>query len=109
MAKPEKFIRSKCPNCKKNGIEFWKTGTRYNPKLTCKYCNKTYKVRWIVSFVFTVVWAVVMGTALRLVREYIFEIPVWLCFVIALITYSIFEYFAPLKEIDNINDINEIE
>ena len=42
-------------------------------------------------------------------REYIFEIPTWLCFVIALIPFFIFEYFAPLKEVDDTNDINETE
>lgn len=108
MALPEKFIRSKCPNCKKNGIEFWKTRTRYNPKLTCKYCKKTYKVSWTVTFVFILVWAVVMGGGLSLFREYIFEIPTWLCYVIALIPVFIFQYFAPLKEVDNTNDTDEI-
>lgn len=100
MALPEKFIRSKCPNCKKNGIEFWKTGTRYNPKLTCKYCGKTYKVSWTVSFVFILVWASSMGGLLSLFNNYVFKIPKWLCYVIALIPFLIFEYFAPLKEVD---------
>lgn len=109
MALPEKFIRSKCPNCKKNGIEFWKTRTRYNPKLTCKYCKKTYKVSWTISFVFTLVCAVVMGTVLRLVREHIFNIPTWLCYIIILIPFLIFEYFAPLKEVDNTRDTNTME
>ena len=105
----KKFIRSKCPNCQKHGIGFWKTRTRYNPKLTCKYCNKTYKVSWTVSFVFILGWAACMGTVILLVRDYIFEIPIWLCYTIALIPVLIFQYFAPLKEVDNTNYVNILD
>ena len=88
----EKLKFSKCPNCKKHGIPFWKTGWRHNPILVCKYCNEKYKVNIALSIATKVLVPCLLGLILK-------GIPMPIFVIICVIVILILEYFAPVEEL----------
>lgn len=96
--KINKITHSKCPYCKKYGLPFYKTSYKYNPVITCKFCNKKFKVSRILSMTVLILGGVAVGTIFRKIDENWFDMPTWLWCSIGGFLWLIFQYFAPLKE-----------
>ena len=94
----ENIKYSKCPNCKKHGISFYKTGHKYNPIICCKFCGKKFRVNRALSMTVIVLLAVLGGVAFREIKEIYPSIPTWTCYALYSFLWLAFEYFAPLEE-----------
>lgn len=93
-----KFIHSKCPNCESYGLPVLKMRTTYNPILECSHCKKKYKVNRFISLI-SLGAILVLGVVIYNFLNSIINIPVWVCYIVCVIGYIIFEYFAPLEEV----------
>ena len=97
----QKIKYSKCPSCKKYGIRaFFKSG-RYTYKLTCKYCKKKFKINIALNTLVTLTIAIVLASIFYYLKKNFVEIPLWVGGVFAAILLLIFDYFAPLEEMDD--------
>lgn len=93
----ERLKYSKCPNCKRRGLSgFRKTGYKYNPVLECEYCKKKFKVNRALSVTVDIGMAVIIGLIGQKTG-----MPLWICCIILLLLLAVFEYFAPLEEIED--------
>ena len=102
-----KIINSKCPYCKKRGIQFYKTSYKYNPILTCRFCGKKFKVNRVLSITAIILLAVLVGVVSRKVEEFYPNIPMWSPYCIMILLWLVFEYFAPLDECDDNDTIDK--
>ena len=93
----EKITHSKCPNCKKHGLPFYKTSYKYNPLITCKFCGKKFAVNRVLSMTFLIAMLVLLGFVFQKLQEW-FGVPNWICCVLGVGGWLLFQYFAPLKE-----------
>lgn len=93
-----KIIYSKCPHCKQHGISLFKTGYKYNPILTCKYCGKKFKVNRVLYLFVLLLWCIFLGISYRLKDQFWPNIPYWISWIYSVIPLLLFEYFAPLEE-----------
>ncbi len=110
MINKEKFFYGKCPNCHKHGIQrFFKIGKIQNFKLTCKYCNKCYKVNRFFSLT---MYFLVFITEVMLVKLYnhiynYAEFPTFFVIITVFIAITIINIFAPLEECDKSSDTED--
>ena len=96
----EKIKYSKCPACQKHGIRaFFKSG-KYTYKLTCKYCAKKFKINIALNTFINIFIATLVGLIAFVVNKYIILMPLWFWWGIAIILLLLFDYFAPLEEVE---------
>lgn len=96
----EKIKYSRCPACKQHGIKAFLKGGKYTYKLTCKYCQKKFKINMVLNTFVNIFVAILVGTLALTVNKYIIPIPLWVWGAIAVIILLGFDYFAPLEEIE---------
>lgn len=91
----EKLKYCKCPNCEKHGIPaFKKIGGSWTYEVSCKYCQKTYRVDWGAArvgnfMIMIILFIIIMVTGM----------PAWLSVVLIAAALGLFEYFAPMDEV----------
>ncbi len=96
----EKLKYSKCPNCKKHGIPGVLKAGRYPYTLTCKHCEKKYKMNSALVVIINIFAPITGGIICLLVDNHIVNIPLLLYMAVALILHALAMYFAPLEEVD---------
>ena len=94
----ENIKYSKCPNCDKHGLPICKIGYKFNPKITCRFCGKSFKVNRILSVTILILSAILLGVICRKINDYWFDMPSWIVDVLVIVYVLIFQYFAPLEE-----------
>lgn len=90
----ENIKYSKCPNCKKHGLPFYKTGYKYNPIVICKFCGKKLSVNRFLSMTALIVMIASLGVACQIIDD----IPSWMVYLLGIAFWLVFQYFAPLEE-----------
>ena len=93
----EKLRYSKCPACKKHGIPAFSKLGRWTYTVKCKYCHKKFKVNSVLAYIVKLGGAIGVGLFCRFVASF----PFWLACVIGILMLFLFEYFAPLEEVDD--------
>ena len=94
-----KLVYCKCPCCGRNGIKaFGKIGYRINPAVSCKYCEKRFRVNWALSFLGKILITIIFGLCGLLLKSVGF--PLWFWCVLVVVAYGLFEYFAPMETVD---------
>ena len=100
MQKHNKFFYSKCPNCKQHGIKaFNKMAGMHNPTLNCIYCGKKFRMNIALAIIIKISIPVFVGAFGFFINDTI-KIPLWIYCVITVILLFLFEYFAPIEEIN---------
>ena len=94
---------SKCPQCKKHGLKIYKTSYKYNPVIICNCCGKKFKVNRFLSLVVLLVDAVFVGVVYRYINYNIIHIPIEISYIVGIVIWFLFQYFAPLEEYDDSN------
>lgn len=99
--KLEKIKYNKCPACKKYGLSaFSKISHGHNPVVKCKHCGKQYSVNVALSIVLKISIAAFWGVMALIFEKYLTPLSIWFWGIIAIISYFVFEYFAPFEECD---------
>ena len=96
-----KFLYSKCPYCGKHGINvFQKSGKATTYKVQCIYCAKTFKAN-IFIYIALLLAVVLCFSGLTLLLKY-FNVPLngFANLLLVLLAYYSFNYFLPVKMID---------
>ena len=95
----EKLIYSKCPRCKKYGIEAMKgIGYRTNYDIQCRFCKRIYRVNMASSFLYIIVNLLALLVFLGVIHIFDLSIPTNVIVVLCLIVYCFFLRFLPLEE-----------
>ena len=95
----EKIKYSKCPNCKKyginanRGIHFHHTSVE-----TCKYCGKKFKVNSALAFLLKCFFALVCGFFFLIINTYIIQVPFWIIGILSVFVYLLVERICPMEE-----------
>ena len=93
-----KFKHSKCPNCGNYSLPISKIHKTHNPVFECPHCKKKYKVNRFISYIFSGVIFVLFFVVYNFFNS-IINISVWIYYILCVIGFIIFEYFAPLEEV----------
>lgn len=94
--KENKFLYSKCPNCKRHGITaFLKTY-----ELRCKYCGTLFRTYRSIRRILIVFVALIVGVLGYIIKNYVCDIPLAVFFVVAVIAVLVVGYFEPVYEIE---------
>lgn len=98
----EKLKYSRCPNCKRHGIpSFGKTGANRPYKVVCKYCGKAYRINVILDMMVKIAIPVSLAIIYWILKnKYMITIPFWILVVLIIIFRCLYEYFAPLEDIE---------
>lgn len=96
----EKIKYSKCPNCKKYGINA-NRGIRYHytDVETCKYCGKKFRVNSALAFILKCFVPLIYGGICLIINTYIFEVPFWVIGMIGIILFLFVERICPMEEV----------
>ena len=92
-----KVLYCKCPNCKRYGLKaFNKMARMHNTILTCEYCGKKSSMNMALAIIAKICIPTFVGIFALIFNN----IPIWIYCAIGIILFELFEYFAPLEEID---------
>lgn len=97
-----KFRYSKCPYCRRHGIvAFPKVSRRKAYNLTCIYCQKTFKAKYVLVFCAEVFSLVITGGFSYLIHHFEFNKLYGVEYILFIVLFFLSHYFAPLRKIDN--------
>ena len=97
----EKLKYSKCPNCNKYGLLAWgKTSRGRSPIIACEFCHEKFRINYALSVVAIFSIPLLWAFLARFLNANGVLIPNFFYFLMCLISFSVFEYFAPLERVN---------
>ena len=96
----KKIIHTKCPNCQKQGISFFRgIGYRSTYIETCKYCKKKYRVNPALVAVLKIGIPLFFAIIFLIIKIYVINFPNWVIIPSILLIYYIAVHFCPMESV----------
>ena len=101
-----KLTHTKCPNCKKYGIGFFRgIGYRSTYTETCSYCGEKFKVNPALAAILKIGIPVFFSMVFLIIKSYVIDLPNWLLLIFILVLYFLALRLCPMEENDsNLSD-----
>ena len=109
----EKIKYSKCPNCKKYGINSsGKIGIRVCIPVKCKYCKKIFVINSALRIIILIFSALVGGGLAAFIQRFFDEsskFPEIIGLFVAIVVSFICEHFAKLEELTDERELKRLK
>ena len=90
---------SKCPCCKKRGIDAYPKKNRFRAfPLKCKYCKEIVEINGTLYWFNFVLSLIVLFIIEMMITVSLITVPWWAVFAAVMVILFLLEYFAPLKK-----------
>ena len=93
--KENKWLYSKCPHCKRHGITAF-----FKPyELRCKYCGTLFRTNRYIFRILLVFVGLIVGALGYVIKNYVYDMPLGVLYIIAVIPILAALYFEPIYEV----------
>lgn len=96
----EKLKYSKCPNCKKYGMDIFRgIGIHSTYVETCRYCGKKYQVNWALAFLIKLFVPLIWVGIMLIINTYFINISEWVVVLFGLLIFYLIIRICPMEEV----------
>ena len=95
----DKFMHTKCPNCKKYGIGFFRgIGYRSTYTETCVCCGEKFKVNPALAAILKIGIALFVSIVFLIIKTHIINLPNWLLLILLFVFYFVALRLCPMEK-----------